>query len=232
MKNVVAFLVLAICVFSCKKDSPINQLGSSPKATDSTLVLKDSILYKSLDSNARVVSIRSWLSIPNPNSSCSNKISLADPSDSSASLKIDVNGDNIMDFVFLAYHSSSTAFCGNGSPCASPDYNTQISIECINIIDSIKNSETDYKYPLSNDTSAVMSNTDHWFKGQGFFSLSQPCTPFSNFYIFLKEMYIGIKIGNNYGWIHVKPINYNGVQIIDYAINLTPGNPIKAGQKK
>ena len=53
----------------------------------------------------------------------------------------------------------------------------------------------------------------------------------SSFNTSFKETYIGIKIKNNYGWIHIAP-NNNVIKIKECAINLTDYNQIKPGQTK
>ena len=49
---------------------------------------------------------------------------------------------------------------------------------------------------------------------------------------FFSETYVGVKMNNNFGWIHIKPRTGNVIYISYYAINLTVNNSIIAGQKQ
>jgi hypothetical protein len=47
----------------------------------------------------------------------------------------------------------------------------------------------------------------------------------------LKDAYLGIMHNNNFGYIHVRPLENNGIEVVEYAINLTENSSIYAGQK-
>jgi len=48
----------------------------------------------------------------------------------------------------------------------------------------------------------------------------------------IKGDYIGFKHIRTVGWIKIKAMNNNGISVENYAINLTGGKSIRAGQKE
>ena len=78
--------------------------------------------------------------------------------------------------------------------------------------------------PAVEDT---ISLSHSWHK-EVFISMQGGCQrPFVD----LIDAYIGIKHNNNFGYIHVRPLENNGIEILEHAINKTDGRIIQAGQK-
>lgn len=144
------------------------------------------------------------------------------PSAGSASVSVDLNGDLINDFSFEAHHEK-TKDCGSHCQCSY----YLVSMSGINNTDSISAHKNKYfaYIPELYDSLALISKNG-FCKDQAFLKLKS-----STFVVNFVDSYIGFKINNNFGWVHVTP-NNNGIIIKEYAINMTENNSIKAGQIK
>ena len=72
---------------------------------------------------------------------------------------------------------------------------------------------------------AVIDQNSRWTTGT---ILSyQSCTSNFDFY----NGYIGLKMGQSFGYIHIKRLQENGLKILDIGFNKTPNRPITCGQK-
>ena len=152
--------------------------------------------------------------------------SIPTPQDSSVSMAIDVDGDAISDFVFEAQHAQVLYFCG--SHCVCSYYRISIiSKNNTSWISSMLKNNLDY-IPIYYDSLEIIKKDSIW-KNRAFLYLYSPGAPFSADF---SSSYIGIKINDKFGWIKIEPIEGNGVRIIEYAINLTKNNEIKAGQQE
>jgi len=218
MKNIISLILISCLIFSCKKDSTTDQ---TPGPTNQS----DNILYHSFSPNISLHSILSFVYNPDP-LSCGNT---PVPTDSSIDYNLNLNADSVNDFVIMVRTTSST---GGSIHCANETYT--ISINAINADDSINFTSTPgvYPVPIQYDTTSnnVINQTGSWQNQIGTLSLTGQGVnlPFN---LHFTDSYIGIKIKNNFGWIHIAPDSLNGIIIKDYAINLTEYNSIKAGQK-
>lgn len=185
----------------------------------------DNIIYHLATNDQKINTVRFFTpSMVPPN--IQNCPSIPTPQDSSTSMTIDLNGDSIEDFLIEAEHGGLTFGCGSHCVCSyyrisiiSQNSNSWISSQLKNNMDYI---------PISYDSLYVINKDTIW-KDHALLLLDNPSAPFSTSFT---KSYVGIKINDCYGWIKIEPLKGNGIKIIDYAINLTKKNEIKAGQQK
>jgi hypothetical protein len=200
------FLFILVIFFSCKKGELISDKP-------------DNVIYQDLGEENFISSMISYSVDP------LYWIYLATPSDSVAYLNIDVDKDSINDFILTASHNPD--YCGHSS------YITKIiRINGIAIEDSIRKLYVGSVGPNPEklDSTIDISKNGEW-TNQAFFLISWPCYGVSSSQYLFDDMLIGIKKGNKFGWLHVKPKGENGICLLESAINLTDNNSIFPGQK-
>lgn len=147
---------------------------------------------------------------------------IPNPRDSSVSLEIDMNSDSIVDFIFKANH-----FICHNTHCLYFTYST--SVVAANDYSFIRADKLNNRFPEIMDLGMDINKNGIWENSVELKIESQCSLPFETKF---NNTYIGVKINNNLGWIHISPTEINGVNVIEYALNLTENNPIRAGQKK
>jgi len=150
------------------------------------------------------------------------------PTDSVAYFELDMDGDAVNDFVFSVHHHEVS---DEGSVhCEHVQFTIDISGadegDSISTVD-----ESALGIPVFYDTTgnSLIGGPDGVWEYWGMVSAwSQGYYP--PYIIYLPDSFIGVKVNGNYGWIHVYKLHADGLVIMEYALNLTPGNPIRAGQ--
>jgi hypothetical protein len=133
----------------------------------------------------------------------------------SSSLDIDIDSNKIIDF--RIEHNWGIINCGKTT-----EFCADVNILGLNISDSICDTI------FYDTTSFIQSNIVRWYNRKMLYSLD-----YCHHILFeVKDSYIGIKINNNYGWIHIAPIDNYYLEIKEYALNLTENNDIRVGQKE
>jgi hypothetical protein len=201
------FLLILVLFFSCKKAELISDKP-------------DNIIYQYYGEENFISTIVSYSVDP------LYSRSLATPSDSSACMNIDIDMNSTNDFVFTASHSPD--YCGHSSFI----YKI-IRINGMNEGDSIRELFVGSPGPNPEklDSTIDISKNGEW-TDQAYFLISWPCYGVSSHLYSFDDMVIGIKKGNRFGWLHVKPKGENGICLLESAINLTDNNSIFAGQKQ
>lgn len=217
MKNILqtsTILILAaglLLFCGCEKED-------SPEAT-----VSDKILYTDLSPDASITSISGWYE--------TGLGSIPIPADSTAYYTIDLNHDSIQD-VSVAINTSYY-WQSNSNPSA--NYNFSSWITMIQDSDSVAWSKTSgpmvvaKAFPADSvisDNSSYSPGASTYETGPWFF-----CDEFHG------NTYFGVKLytqkGPLFGWIMLSlDKGRNKIHIREYAINLTPGRSIKAGQKE
>jgi hypothetical protein len=204
IKELLILVFIFIAVAYCKKEKP----KASP----------DNILYHKFIPEIAVSTINHYIPNQDPESCDDFPV----PDSATMRINLDLNGDSAYDYYIEATHfrthwGSASIHCGQ--------YEFNIFIHGLGIKDSI--SVTDQTVVKYNSTNNSINNNGRWdtqgtiyLRGQGIF------LPFFDF----SDQYIGIKIGKNFGWIHISPKQNNGIIIQECAINLTENNKILAGQ--
>ena len=176
-------------------------------------VKPDNIIYHKFVPPIQVIAVSSW------NNSSFDLCDYPIFSDSSGSVSIDIDSDAINDFKIF-YNGNYSPAC-YGQRCNSYWYD--IGIMGLNSIDSV------YGIFFEDTINNTISPKCKWNKQLGQVFLTAPC---ANAIDFLQYPYVGIRLNDKFGWIHFAPIRDKGVEIVEYALNLTANNSIKAGQKE
>jgi hypothetical protein len=149
------------------------------------------------------------------------------PYDSTTNLSLDVDKDSNYDFIITAWHKVDN--CGRSNLLTKI-----ISINGINADDSIRafygGGGSAGPNPEKLDSTIDISKNGKWMD-KAYFLVSWPCYGASSSPYLFDDMLIGIKKGNKFGWLHVKPKGENGICLLESAINLSDNNSIFAGQK-
>lgn len=210
--------VLLIMILGCN--------GCKKNTDDSTpIVLPDNILYTDVEPDTSVTSIREWVNyyyswIPVP-------------SDSSATIYFDLDQDGIMDVVTGAYTHYDQVSVSNPEV----NYTFGSGFGMVRDTDSVAwvpPAEPCYcAKPFLPDS--VIFIDSHYAEGattSSKYTFAQPCSCNA----FSGDTYFGMKMfrsgGYCYGWILMSYPSSGTLIVKEYAINLTPGKPIKAGQKE
>jgi hypothetical protein len=214
MKNIGYFITILTILVACNKDSKNQNIKYS-----------DNIRYQDLIPGKIIHSVRYFERNMDPESCGDDPI----PEDSSAIFSIDMDGDSIADFMIGAGHSVSD---GQGSiHCAHIIYSIGIGGlqpgDSISITSSNDCHDAAIKYDTI--TNVNITNNSLWQKSATLKVGAQGMIWYQ--WASFGDMYIGVKITNHFGWIHVEPAPFNGIIIKEFALNLTPHNSIKAGQK-
>ena len=215
MKNICFPLIIICLLFSCKREKALNENQNQIQA--------DNILYHNIMPDTTIHSVQYFIHNEDPESCGDTPM----PSDSFANYYVDINDDAINDFLIQTSHSPDSE---SGSiHCAHVVY--LINIFGINSNDSISFTTLSVDVPNNYDSvnNNLISSAATWIQHAALRIAAQGV--FYPVYASFQDTYIGVKVDNNYGWIHVAPSGYNGITIKEYAINLTASNPILAGQK-
>lgn len=202
----ICFLSLIVLAVSCKKDSEETA---------------DNILYKKLDPSTSLSTVR-FYTIENLGV-CTSQIPT--PSDSSTYTDIDVDADSKPDYRITSSHNKwvETQYCGH---CSIYEYNIQITgLSSTDYISVSSNGSSNVRYY---EASTTISKADYW-NNTVYLSMQGGC---SRPIVDTRDSYIGFKHNNKYGWIHIAPVSNNGIEVKEYAVNLTETNSVKAGQDK
>jgi hypothetical protein len=229
------FSFLNIAVFtifiSCKKDPKIEPQNNTSNSQQ--IHQPDSIYYKDIVPDTIINSIRgtSYYSSP-ANPLCTRPV----PTDSSANIFLDLDGNLTMDIHINPVHSFtqiSVSDCGSTFG--------HIFITCINSTDGIITADPKLygqgnpfvNYFNAGDTISNNNNCLNYVRLTEFIMYAPLYPP--NLASYSGEHYLGIKRTINskvyFGWLHFELVNNNGVKIKEFAINKTSGNSIIVGQK-
>jgi hypothetical protein len=206
------FFIIILFAISCKKES-----NNHPKP-------EDTIVFTEADTQACITTYRYTTPSPVPIFDCPD---IPTPTDSSANLIIDIDQDSITDFRVRATHSEYLdGYCGH---CRRFTY--QISMDALEPGDSIRVAFNNYMAPVPEvlDTATDISQNGKW-SNTALLVLAGGCSlPFNTSFT---DMNLGVRKGNKFGWIHIRPKAGNGIFVLESAINLADNNSIKAGQKR
>ncbi len=181
----------------------------------------DNILFGNLSSPLAASTVRVW--DVEDHRICRVDIPL--PSDSSATIMLDVDNNNISDFKIVLSHNywEPTQDCGH---CSLYEYD--IKIQGVNGSDSIA-AAVDKPLGARYFKDSYIISFDHSWTKQAILIMSGGCNRPT---FTIESQYIGFKHNNQVGWIKLAPSSNNGLSIENYAINLTDYKTIKAGQIK
>jgi hypothetical protein len=197
MKNFIEFLVISIILFSC------NKIEDEPKP--------DKIIYHKFEPFLYVHSIRQYIST-NP------MWSIPVPNDSITKCYIDINEDSVNDFYFEARHEpDKNTFSVHYYPLRS--FITICGLRNNVLFGYNKSAFTILMYDSINNN--VVKSKSDWIEKLDLHREGPVISGCS-----FSDGYIGVKVENNLGWIHVAPGNNNGIIIMEYAFNTTADNPI------
>ncbi|PBQ33461.1 hypothetical protein CNR22_17315 [Sphingobacteriaceae bacterium] len=210
MKNYISGILTLSLLFSlsCKKKSENPAIQTEEP--------KDEIIYSEFKSG---ITIQSVLSYSFNNSACAYTYPL--PSDSTTTYNLDVNGDQVADYLLKASHSLYTGseYCGH---C--PTYNYLVVISALNSQSSLAAQNTSPGAKIFKE-SIVIGQENVWVNSIAL--RLQQCSASWDF----SAGYVGVKIGNNFGYIRINPLSTNGIQIQEVGFNKTANRPITSGQK-
>jgi hypothetical protein len=215
-----SFVVLICCfLVSCKKAERIEQIQNLP--------IPDSIKYVDFQPDI-ILKSNLYMIINEDPESCGDT---PFPSDSSAQYQLDMDGDSVDDFAIIASHSpgnsSGSTHCGH--------FHYTIEIYGINTEDSISTKLTDYgiKVACNYDTlvNRVIGDSGSMWNSSAVLRDASQGYLWPLYYDF-NDTYIGVKVNNKYGWIHVSPRSITGIFIKEYGFNPNVFKSINAGQKR
>lgn len=201
-------ILLSVFALSCKKD----EQPPPPQP--------DNILHTELQTYLEVTAADTAIVHP---AGCGT---IPFPSDSSASLSFDVNNDGVDDYTIQCdswYNYVSSLY-----PCS--NYNSVIQLSGTNtnnLVFYTGSHPTAKRY----DSTAVINN--YYAAHQNGFLLRTGSGVYPWGCDFNGDAYLGIKMidGNDeyFGWVHLNKTDFL-ITLKSYALNLTPNNPINAGQ--
>lgn len=220
LQTLTSLTIAIIFVFACKKPEPL----FTAKIVDSKL--PDDIAFYDLNPGDSVQSVNYYYQIPIGANICD----MPYPDSNLVYKNIDVDGDNNPEFQISARHHKPTQI--SGSSC--PPLHIFSSIYCFHSSDKIitqypgLGDNNPFPFPFQyNDTIKEKGSVNNMVYIH-FFPVWQPAQTYKT------PTYFGFKrVINNqtyYGWLLVKTNDFVGVKVYGFAINKTPGNPIKAGQ--
>jgi len=214
------FLVIIFCLLvSCKKDKIIQQNQNLSKS--------DSIKYKDFQPDI-ILKSNLYMIINQDPESCGDT---PFPDDSTAKYQLDIDGDSVNDFAILASHSPGIS--SGSTHCDHIHYTMYI--YGINAEDSISTKLTKYgiKVACNYDTlvnRVIGDSGSTWNSSAELRDASQGYS-WPIYYDF-DDTYIGVKVNNKYGWIHVSPRSLTGIFIKECGFNPNVFKSINAGQKR
>jgi len=206
MKNLFFLLtVIGLLIISCGKET--KEIVNEP----------DKILFSDLNTPLAKSTVR-YYDIED-HGVCTVNIPI--PSDSSASILLDINNDQEDDFIIKLSHNywEPTEYCGH---CSIYEYDIQI--QGIHSFDLI--AHDDQFFVKYFDYSDTISLNNSWINNTTLLMQGGCLRPIFN----LENKFIGFKHHEQIGWIKVISIPNNGISIENYAIHLTNNKLITAGQ--
>ena len=201
------FFIFVLAIISCKKDVAIIPTEPAPEPAPEPKK-PDLILYTDIPDTLL------YCSIPNT----SNTIKFTEK------YYIDVDSNKVNDFVFSVW--TQTTISPSGHNTWKYFYNVFSTISLSDSIILKSTSLTNLCFQegetIGNYTGSVLLTSPY---------MQSYTTTFSNNYIGFIKMINGVR---HFGWVRFIPgfKLFGDLLITDYAINLTPGNTIKAGQKQ
>jgi hypothetical protein len=202
-------LLISLAIIGCSKENDLE--------TENPII--ESITYTELNPNIQITSVDSLIY---HGSGCGY---VPSPSDSTASISLDINNDNVVDFTLSC--NSWYNFVSASGPCA--NYNTSIVLSGTSNENKvgISGNYNIVKQYVLND---VIDNSQQW-SNTAMLMLSSASAPFAT--NFNDTVYLGLKIntdqGDYFGWIYIDKNGYD-VKVISYAVNQTVNSSINAGQ--
>ncbi len=206
MKNSYIFIILfGLFAFSCDKDTPS----------------EDVIIYKDISPDKEIRSVRFFtLEVYPP---C--EVNVPTPIDSTVYYYLDLNNDQISDFKISVGHSKYTGdqYCGHCSV-----FTYYISIDGLLGSNLIAKSPSLQWVPKFFNESEVIDENNTWDKKATILLLKGCDLPFQADFV---DSYIGVRINNSYGYIHIDRLTDYGIRILEHGFNKTENNIIKCGDK-
>jgi hypothetical protein len=199
-------LPLVLFFFSCDRSDP---------------ALFDEIVSSKIQLNNELWTVESYTVSLNPN--CTNLIPV--PKDSIVYRYLDLDADSISDFKITAQHGAFyNVMMGH---CGEP-LTYLISVEGLNgafvAMDTLKISAA---YQL--DSMQCISDSLAW-KQTGFLKMDGDALGLLLERTQIEKRYIGLKFQNKFAWLKFEPMERNGIKLLEYGVNNTHGNSIRAGQ--
>jgi hypothetical protein len=196
--------ILSLLLIGCEKKEILSQ---------------DNVLCTELQPSVEISSVHSLVWHP---SGCGN---VPSPSDSSASISLDINNDGTNDFTI--YCSSWYHFVSASIPCG--NYNTSMTITGTNSNNQIATN--------GNFDIAKLYSLGEKIESSGVWKVSSTLMRSSVTYPygtnFEGSKYLGLKIrqeqNDYFGWLYINKDGYV-ITVMSYAINLTVNNSIITGQ--
>jgi hypothetical protein len=210
------------------------------KDNGNTLPLPDDIILTDVSPDAEIRSVRIFTQVQTADSSIAY---IPTPTDSTAFMDLDINGDMIKDFRITVNHSRNRTISNWHWTDDLQDFAYQVYIEGLSDENTIS---SDYNFcPIEYNASDTIpriiktppispfnrTNLSIWamifYDGLPYHFLA-----INTKYIYrggvsaFKGEYIGIKMKNSYGFIHLESLPGKGVKILDYGFNRTEGNGI------
>lgn len=210
MKKATYILILiSSTLFGCSKENDLEP--ENP--------LTEGITYTELNPSIQLTSVDSLIY---HGSGCGY---VPSPSDSTASISLDINHDNVVDFTLSC--NSWYNFVSASGPCA--NYNTSIVLSGTpdkNKVGITENYNSVKRFVLNEE----IGNSQQW-SSTAMLMLSSATAPFAT--NFNDTVYLGLKIntdeGDYFGWIYIDKNEYN-VTVLSYAWNQSVNSSINAGQ--
>jgi len=181
------------------------------------------ILHTDLDPDSVIRTIARYYSVPNPFCGL-----IPAPDDSARDFSFDLDDDGTYDFNIHLWHFKQeiTQYCGH-CDLWHPKMMTVTPLTGDAMVSADTNTgSTEIRFY---DSTMSVLPTDRWISSDAWALREDGCMiP----YIGFSDTWLGLKVNDRLGWIHVARTNHNGLIISSYAINLSKGQPIRAGQKE
>jgi hypothetical protein len=202
-------LLILLTIIGCSKEDVLKP----------QIPIADCIVYTELNPNIQITSVDSVIL---HGSGCGF---VPSPSDSAASISLDINNDSIVDFILSC--NSWYNFVSASGPCA--NYNTSIVISGTSAENKVGISEN-YNIVKRFVLNEEIDNSHQWLN-TATLMLASATAPFAT--NFNDTVYLGLKIhkdeGDYFGWIYMDKNGYD-ISIISYALNQSVNKFINAGQ--
>jgi hypothetical protein len=152
------------------------------------------------------------------------------PRDSFAEYRLDMDRDGNPDIIIAAIHRDWGRFgsdCG-GYHCWCYGYYTTVTpVESSGTVSQLVMAGAYDRKGV--DSSVVLNAKSSWIPACAVVK-NEPGIENDNFRF--KESYVGVRLNERTGWIHLAPSADFGIVVKDFALNLTAYNPIRAGQRE
>ena len=205
-KLITILLLFCVTLIGCKKEKNSK---------------KDSVKYTEFQPTLKVTSVDTIVA---HGSGCGYVVL---PTDTAASISIDINSDGVDDFKLEC--GSWYSFVSNSNPCA--NYNKNITITGYSNDNSVAVKD-EYNVASTFEVNAVINNSQKW-NNNAMLMLLATQAPFTT--NFTGNKYIGLRMqmGENihFAWLYLNKTDYT-ITVISSAINQTVGNSIRTGQKE